>query len=337
MKASKIQGLPKIFSEEDFLSNSKGYLYKKEGIQFFSTNSRDAVELIKHFPNRDKVGLWSTKLTDLQKEELKILGISFIIPFDEVFINTKKIKLECSYKKDKKDDFPYTNFFSPRGFEILDFILKTPSTELLETNAFNFCLENNLVQPKLSKMMSTLKFRSLVDLKKWILDRDINWWMKAFESPRIRKGLTSFNADFKLVVNNGKSLEELVLKIKKHKDWGKIIFPSGIEILKEEAGLRDKNMYLCLQQSDLIKFTSQFDLIPAGVGNTDPKFIISYLKNDPQTEAFFSKDESWDETLGFHFNQLRMAWGIQIEDSRIQECRWEYLKRFLYEIKKRDH
>ena len=310
------------------------WLYRTENIIFFEMSSENEIHsflnLISEVKADKKMGIISKVISSDLKNRLKEKEISYLSIKDELYLVTKKAIIIHQYKnKNSKLEFPYTTLISPNGLEILDVIIRSKREELNKMNGVAFCQRYQLNSSKLSQIMKVTESSWLVDLKIWLSKQSLEWWIEAFSKPRTRKGLTPFDTFQKYVFRLDTDKEEFYKKMKLNSEWNDKFSHSGIELLKEDGLLRDKNIYLCVEKDFEMKFLKEFSLIPAGHNGQNGGICITSLKKTLKDEVFFSKYfNSKNE-----YNILRMMWGIQSLDDRIQEARKDYLRRFLNENK----
>ncbi len=326
--------LPIILNPKDFVLSEDGVLtYVPEKISFFRITSKDSLalylKLIKtEISKNKKVGVLASSLTEPEKENLKKFKISFISIGDEVLIYTKKGELAFKFKEQKVNSFPFTTLISPAGLAILDTILNLSYEELRQFNSLSFSHRYELAQSKISQIMKACQVHSLPELKQWITSKDLNWWKEGFLERKTRRFMTPFDTDKRYVSVEKKSMKDLLAMMMKSNDWNQKISFSGIQLLKEKKEILDQSLYLAvvpLFEKELFK---KYSLVPAPTSTSAPVVNVTVLRKDFSSESFFSHINKKNR---HQFNILRMMWGIQTEDSRIQDARFDVLQRYLNE------
>jgi len=327
--------LPIIMNPEDFVLSEDGVLiYVPENISFFRITSKDSLALYLNLvktevSKRKKMGVLATSLNDLEKETLKKHKISFISIGDEVMIYTKKGELAFKFKEQKTNDsFSFTTLMSPAGFAILDTILNLSYADLKQFSALSLSNKFNLTQPKISQIFKACQVHSLVELKEWVISKNLDWWKEGFLEKKTRRFMTPFEIHKRYVSADKKSIQDILIAMMNSKNWNQSLSFSGIQLLKEMNEIIDKNLYLAiipLFEKELFKRYSQ---VPAPISTSDSVVNVTVLRKDFLSESFFSRINKKNQQ---QFNILRMMWGIQTEDSRIQEARFDVLQRYLNE------
>jgi len=308
--------------------------YRPGNIIFFEMASEretlSFLKLISEVKTNKKLGIISKTIKSDLKNLLKEKEVSYLSIKDELCVFTKEAVIIYQYKnKNNEPGFPYTTLISPKGLEILDVIIRMKNVELEQMNGASFCQKYALSSSKLSQIMKATQSSRLDDLKVWLSKKNLEWWIEAFSVPRTRKGLTPFDSYKKYVFRMDTDKNEFYEKLKLSRGWNDKYGSSGIELLKEEGLLKDKNIYLCLEKDSEMRFLKEFSLIPAGQGIQGGAVCLTFLKKTLKDEVFFSKYFTSTKKC----NILRMMWGVQSLDSRIQEVRRDYLRRFLNENK----
>lgn len=329
--------LPEIFNPMDFVLSKEGVLiYLPENISFFRITSKESLALyltlIKtEISKNKKFGVLASSLTESEKENLKKLKISFVAIGDEVMIYTKKGELAFKFKEKKlNNSFPFTMLMSPSGFAVLDTILNLSYEELRQFNTLSLSREYGLAQSKISQIMKACQVHSLPELREWVTSKDMKWWKEGFRERKTRRFMTPFDTDKRYVSADKKSMKDLLSVMMKSKDWNEKISFSGVQLLKEKKEIVDKDLYLAITPSFEKELFKRYSLVPAPISTSDPVINVTILRKDFLSESFFSHINN---KIHHQFNILRMIWGIQTDDSRIQEARFDVLKRYLNEHK----
>jgi hypothetical protein len=323
--------LEKNLNLKDFIHFQGGYLYTPMSIVFYVLTSFDKalIEMtIKSSPKK-KIGIIVPNLKKEDKKILEHLNVSFIIQDKEAQLYGIDSVIKVKLRSEDSKTFPFTKIISPAGFEVLDSLLSIKDEKLINYNFLSMSKEYNLNQSKLSQISQVTKTKSPIELKKWIIDLDISWWIEAFNDSKARRQLTPFKTDLSLISNHF-SIPAIMKDLKKSETWSHTVFYSGPELLKRAGYLKDPNFYICCQEGTEEKIIKKYKLLPTGRSGTKSSLKISIIRKSFDKESFFSKTTPQNI---YRYNTLRMLWGIQSVDERIQESRLAALRTYLNEFR----
>lgn len=330
----KLGRISKYLPASDFIQSELEWFYVPERILFIILKPQAFIdpELIQKYWKNKKIGFISTTLSKSEKENLKANSISFIIPDKEAVLFQKDAVYQITLKGEKEEaTFPYTKFISPSGLAILDTLLKFDPINLRNMTSAGFCKKFNLSPAKMSNMLKASDSKTIMSLHEWLLEKDIDWWTEAFKDVKANRVLKPFDVDRIYVSTKKAPPLEILNNMRMSPDWNRNITLSGIEFLKENKLITDNSIHISVRKSYESELFKKFHLVPAAKNLLMTIFKITLFSKDFDEQSMFSHIHPEEK----EFNILRMLWGIQTPDDRIQEVRFNFLERYLNEIKRR--
>ena len=230
-----------------------------------------------------------------------------------------------------------TALVSPNGLAILDTLFRIGADSVQSyKSALSFAREFDLVQPKLSQMMTKLRAKTLADLKLAIKALPDDWWSVALHYPMTRKGFTPF-------FENAKSYHSLLpssglLKLNQSlHEWQKShssIVSGPVEVMRELGLIRDPDIYLWGTESAFHELKKEFRLIP-GIDSEKITWNLATPFAGFDRESILSAIQT--AVVDFKFpslqpNLFRAIWDLSFGDERLKEVQLPALRRILNEV-----
>lgn len=251
-----------------------------------------------------------------------------------IITNELNLKIQKIKQKRKKESnlqlaLPPTLLVSPNGLSIVDTLFRLNEVELKKfQSGLQFCKSFLLNQPKLSKIMTTLKANNLIELKKKIQKIPIEWWMYSFDNPIIKRKMISFfdiaqdyySHDPKVeLLTKEEILKEIHQNYKNQACEGPTVVASAL------SELVDDEISLWISPIEQTKFKKEFKLIPGRKESSRTWKIavtpINIAKMGLRTHVQNEKLPS--------ANLIRAIWDLSYSDSRSREVRVNLLRNFL--------
>lgn len=224
----------------------------------------------------------------------------------------------------KAAKIPVSKLISPHGLSIIDSLFRLPDQELEEfANAFQYCKEFSLNQPRLSQLMHPLNTKSLLFLKNHLKRKNVSWWKKAFIEPQNRRYLPLF-------VEHMKAYHSKADKPPKAMKVRDRIYPGPVELAKRSHLLRDENHYYWGEKPALNQLKKEYRLIP-GEGGRDPTWYLAEIKSDANKISVAGKGSF--HKIDFPSNRFRAIYDLlYFDESRINEIIPELIRKILNEV-----
>lgn len=249
-------------------------------------------------------------------------------------LNLKIQKAKQKNKREKKEHsldltLPPTLLVSPNGLSIVDALFRISDVELKHfQSGLQFCKAYSLYQPKLSKIMRTLKTHSLVDLKNKIKKIPTDWWLYSFDNPIIkRKMIPFFDIAQDYYTNDPKieslTQEEIMQKVQNNFNIQTCEGPT--EVASSFSELIGDEVSLWISPIESNDFKRTFKLIP---GKRDSSRIWKIAVAPSDIEKLDIRTRLPKENFP-SANILRAIWDLSYSDSRSREVRVNLLRSFL--------
>ncbi len=113
----------------------------------------------------------------------------------------------------------------------------------------------------------------------------------------------------------------------------------GLSYLKNLGSIRMNEFDVVVKADQIIDIVEKMNLRPAKKNELNKNIFITPIDGDLRDERFYSKIKNYHNRFSGleNLNPLRFLWGINYEESRIQEERKSLLESYFNEIKKNDH
>lgn len=265
----------------------------------------------------------SEKLIVSQRSYLTSTGDLYLSRQDARFqIDLKKAAKRRVQKKKKTSTLSPTILISPNGLAIADVLLQSTDAELATyTSGLSFVKRYDLVQAKLSQMMTALKADSIRSLKEKILALPFDWWEEALRYPMTRKRMTPFYE----VAESYYGESEHWIHIFEELGAESANLVRGPTNLAYELGLlRNKEFGYWASRETVEKLKRKYRLIPG-------------TKEDLATCYFATTSRSLAEEAvisGSRPNRLRAIWDMGFGDERMREIQIDALRKILEKARK---
>jgi hypothetical protein len=243
-------------------------------------------------------------------------------------INLKHLKKTSSKPKNSRQSISSTLIVSPNGLSIADVIFRTSSSDLQNFNSgLSFTRRYGLVQAKLSQMMTSLKAKSIVDLKKRLLDLPLDWWTNALHAPMTRKRMTPF---FEVAEAHYSNSTDGLYDFSSNIIESDGLIAGPINVARGLGFLRSSDSSFWATEETIRKIKKKYQLIPG----TRPDRPICYLAAPKRTladEAIASRLLNGKEidVISPNCNVLRSVWDMGFGDERVQEIQIDCMSKLL--------
>lgn len=229
-----------------------------------------------------------------------------------------------------------TLIVSPNGFKILDALFAQPSDRLKDfRSGLAFAKQFQINQPKLSKIMRTLKVPTVFDLRKTIAALPAEWWRMALSDKSTFKRLTKF---FQAATPHYSLLNLTPREISEHIFDGAIfdtIAPGPLDVARGYGYLRDEDISVWGTKEALHKLKAKYKLIP-GVEKEKPVWHLATPKYGLQAEAIMSNmiinPNDSKPIFARKINVFRSIWDLGFGTERLREVQISILKEVMSEI-----
>jgi hypothetical protein len=275
------------------------------------------------------------------RRSLQEKNINYLDPSGYLFIinNSCRIiidqKIKSKHKKIKKltssSTINPTLLISPNGLTIVETILKTPDTNLKKyPSTLQFCKSHKLFQPKVSKIMTALAVKNLIDLKKSLKKIPDNWWLFALESALTKRKMTPFFEITQSYYSMEPTIQSLsseqILSLLNSKYQNKI--SDGPTQFAVQAGeLIDSDLTLWVDQSISTQFKRDFKLV-AGTKEGFKRWLLAFPPQTLEKSGIISHIAQ-SKKNPFKTNLFRSIWDLGFSEARLREIRSNLLKSIL--------
>lgn len=269
------------------------------------------------------------QLIEAQRSFLTLDGDLYLAKTDSrLQINLKHSKKTSSKTKNSRQAISSTLIISPNGLSIADVIFRTSSSDLQKfSSGLSFTKHYELVQAKLSQIMTALKAKSVVDLKKRLLDLSLDWWTNALRSPMTRKRMTPFFEVAEAHYSN--STDELFdLSSNPFEPDGLIAGP--LNAARDLGLLRSSDSSYWATEETIRKLKKKYKLIP-GTRPDRPTYYFASPTRSLADEAITSRllNGNAIDVISPNCNLLRSVWDMGFGDERIQEIQVDCMSKLL--------
>jgi hypothetical protein len=175
--------------------------------------------------------------------------------------------------------------------------------------------------------MTALKAKSVVDLKKRLLDLPLDWWTNALRSPMTRKRMTPFFEVAEAHYSN--STDELFdLSSNTFEPDGLIAGP--INTARGLGFLRSSDSSYWTTEETIRKLKKKYKLIP-GTRPHRPTYYFASPTRSLADEAITSRllNGNAIDVISPNCNLLRSVWDMGFGDERIQEIQVDCMSKLL--------
>jgi hypothetical protein len=221
-----------------------------------------------------------------------------------------------------------TLLLSPYAFQILDILFRSTSKELgAFKSALAFCEHYGLVQSRISRMMTTLKAKSLVQLKATIRDIDLRWWDSSFDYPPVKRHLLSFSDCAEYYSVDTKITQQKI------KDIAGVLFGPTRSI--KNLGLIKDNLdvYWC-EEDHLVALKRKMGAIPPAGILSSVQIGVSRKSFKKEAIITLAKGPSsliWINSTFDRLNIFHVLFDLSFIDERCRMARNELIKRLMLE------
>lgn len=336
-----------VLDKDSWVKTDYGLYYKKDKIKFIRLGSResikDIIKLIDAVSIDEKIGVICTTLKESDLSILREKKISYLVNDREIkiFGKTETKIFKSSLKNIFLRDVTPTLLVSPTGLEIIDTILKLPLIDLKNDTPTRLCKDFGLSRPKLSNIMKAFRVKSLIELKNEILNLEISWWMEAFNTPITKRKMTPFQTKKTrryAPSNNLDDLEfrELMRKLKNEEIDAEI---GGLSYLKILGSIRTQEYDIVVRADQMIDAVEKMNLRPAKKNEVGRNIFITPIDGSLEEERFYTKIKNYHNNFSEleNLNPLRFLWGLNYEESRVQEEKRYLLEQYFNEARKRNN
>jgi hypothetical protein len=336
-----------VLDKSSWVKTEYGLYYAKEKIKFIKLSQReslkDIVKIIDAFLADGKVGIICSSLKESDLAILREKRISYLINDREIKIFGREERqiFKSSLNNIFLGDVAPTLLVSPTGLEIIDTILKLPSEELKNDTPTKLCKDFGLSRPKLSNIMNAFRVKKLTELKRELLNIEISWWVEVFNTPITKRKMTPFQTKKTRRYAFKEQLDDFKFKdlIQKLKNENIDVEFGGLSYLKNLGSIRTEEFDVVVRADQIIDIVEKMELRPAKKNELTKNIFITPIDGDLREERFYSKIKNYHNRFSGleNLNPLRFLWGINYEESRVQEERKSLLENYFNEIKKNNH
>jgi hypothetical protein len=333
-----------VLDKDRWIKTDYGLYYKKDKIKFIRLASReslkDIIKLIDAFSIDEKIGVICTALKESDLIILREKKISYLINNREIkiFGKEKGQILRTSFSNILLGELTPTLLVSPTGLEIIDTIIKLPSNQLKNVTSTKLCKNFDLSRPKLSNIMKAFRVDNLVELKNELLNLEISWWLEAFNTPITKRKMTPFQTKktrrYTLKDNlDDFQFRDLIHKLKEENIDAEL---GGLSYLKILGSIRTNEYDVVVRADQVIDVVRKMNLRPAKKDERERNIFITPIGVELREERFYAKvknDRNYFSDLE-NLNPLRFLWGLNYEESRVQEVKKNLLEMYFNEARK---
>ncbi|PWU22547.1 MAG: hypothetical protein C5B49_00430 [Bdellovibrio sp.] len=219
---------------------------------------------------------------------------------------------------------PYTLIISPNGFKILDALFIHPRERLRDyRSGLAFAKHFGVNQPKLSKIMRTLKVQKVFDLRNAIAELPDEWWKLALSDKSTFKGLTKF---FQAATPHYSLLD--IKKKDVFEDFRKdevfrTLVPGPLDVARKFGYLRDDDLSIWGSREAFHRLKAKYKLIP-GVEKAKSIWLLAIPKYGMEAEAIVSTIAPYPGVP--RLNMFRAVWDLGFGTERLREIQLFILK-----------
>jgi|GEM_PF-6486457 len=228
-----------------------------------------------------------------------------------------------------------TLLISPNGFKILDILFRISPEELVKyRSALAFANYHHVNQPRLSKIMRTLKVHSLQELQHAIKQLPENWWRMSLTDKSTHKRLTKFfqisRPHYSLLDLQFKHVQE---ELRRASALGEGLAQGPLEVAKDFGFLRDEDLSLWGTKEAFYELKKKFKLIP-GVEKEKPVWHLATPKYGLDAEAILTSRSvmKWKDSHFGNTNVFRAIWDLGFGTERLKELQIAMIKRAMNEF-----
>lgn len=268
-------------------------------------------------------------LIEAERSFLTLDGDLYLAKTDSrLQINLKRLNQTSSRPKKLRQSISPTLIVSPNGLSIADVLFRVNSSDLQNfRSGLSFTKRYALVQAKLSQMMTSLKAKSVVDLKKRLLDLSLDWWAIALRDPMTRKRMTPFFDVAQPHYSNSTDRFNEFSSTALESD-GLIAGP--LNAARDLGFLRSKDSSYWATEENVRKIKRKYQLIPGTRLDTP----ICYLASPKRTlveESITSRLMATKEidAISPNYNSLRAVWDMAFGDERVQEVQVDCMSKLI--------
>jgi hypothetical protein len=275
------------------------------------------------------------------RSSLQAKNISYIDPSGYLFISNNLCRIivdqrtKLQHKKEKKlastSSINPTLLISPNGLAIIEAIFKTTDENLKKyPSTLQFCKTYELFQPKVSKIMTTLGVKNLIDLKKCLKKFSVDWWIFALESSLTKRKMTPFfeisqsyySMEPKIQsLSNEQILTQLSSKYKNKVSDG----PTQVAV--QSGDLIDSDLTLWVDQSIGVQIKRDYKLV-AGTKEGFKRWILAFPPQVLEKSDIISHFKQPKDNP-YKTNVFRSIWDLGFSEARLKEIRNSLLRSFL--------
>lgn len=336
-----------VLDKSSWVKTEYGLYYVKEKIKFIKLSNReslkDVVKVIDASLADGRVGVICSSLKESDLTILREKRISYLINDREIKIFGKEERqiFKSSLNNIFLGDVTPTLLVSPTGLEIIDTILKLPHDKLKNNTPTKLSKDFGLSRPKLSNIMNAFRAQNLMELKRELLNIEISWWLEAFNTPITKRKMTPFQTKKTRRYAFKEQLDDFKFKdlIQKLKNENIDVEFGGLSYLKNLGSIRTQEYDVVVRADQIIDIVEKMKLRPAKKDELTKNIFITPIDGDLREERFYSKIKNYHNRFSGleNLNPLRFLWGINYEESRVQEERKSLLESYFNEIKKSNH
>ena len=336
-----------VLEKDSWIKTDYGLYYKKDKIKFIRLGSReslkDIIKLIDAISIDEKIGVICTTLKESDLSILREKKISYLINDREIKIFGKEEKqvLRSSFSNIFLGELTPTLLVSPTGLEIIDTIIKLPLNELKNVTAAKLCKDFNLSRPKLSNIMKAFRVDNLIELKNELLNLEISWWVQAFNTPITKRKMTPFKTKKTRRYTLKDNLDDFQFRdlIHKLKDENIDAEFGGLSYLKILGFIRTHEYDVVVRADQMIDVVEKMNLRPAKKDEWGRNVFITPIDGELKEERFYAKIKNYHNNFSDleNLNPLRFIWGLNYEESRVQEEKKNLLEMYFNEARKNNY
>lgn len=336
-----------VLEKDSWIKTDYGLYYKKDKIKFIRLGSReslkDIIKLIDAISIDEKIGVICATLKESDLSILREKKISYLINDREIKIFGKEERqvLRSSFSNIFLGELTPTLLVSPTGLEIIDTIIKLPLNELKNVTAAKLCKDFNLSRPKLSNIMKAFRVDNLIELKNELLNVEISWWVQAFNTPITKRKMTPFKTKKTRRYTLKDNLDDFQFRdlIHKLKDENIDAEFGGLSYLKILGSIRTHEYDVVVRAAQMIDVVEKMNLRPAKKDEWGRNVFITPIDGELKEERFYAKIKNYHNTFSDleNLNPLRFIWGLNYEESRVQEEKKNLLEMYFNEARKNNY
>lgn len=339
--------MPDVLDKDSWLKTDYGLYYKKDKIKFIRVTSRESIKDIIRFIDAvsidEKIGVICANPKESDLIVLREKKISYLVNDREIKIFGKEERqiLKSSFSNIFLSGLTPTLLVSPTGLEIIDTIIKLSRNQLENVTATKLCRDFALSRPKLSHIMKAFKVDNLIELKNELLDLKISWWVQAFNTPITKRKMIPFQTKKtrRYILKDNLDILQFRELIQKLKDENIDVELGGLSTLRILGSIRTQEYDVVVRAGQMIDIVEKMNLRPSKKEERGRNIFITPIEGELKDERFYAKIKNNHGHFSDleNLNPLRFIWGLNYEESRVQEEKNNLLENYFNEARKNNY